>query len=145
MKTTFGGDKQIDYLGADLTDRYAKSSRAIDVCGLTCDESNRLRARFWRWEWSPCQEKFDVSSIVPEIRAAKSTMLDGPQGFAAIGESLRECERKSGAAGKTPDTMPALGRPFAGFIRSSIELFLALNQAGLAVSPPGFIGGISEV
>jgi hypothetical protein len=72
-------------------------------------------------------------------------MLDGPQGLASIGKSLRECERLCGAVGKTPDVMPKVGKPFAGFIHSSIELFSVLAQAGFKVSPSGFIGGISEV
>ena len=33
MRTTRVGDVP-RYLGADLTDRYAKTPRAIDVCGL---------------------------------------------------------------------------------------------------------------
>ena len=144
MKTTFRGDQPADYLGADLTDRHAKGRRAIDVCGLTCVEG-RLRAAFWHWEWSSPQAALDVSLIAPEVKSAKSSMFDGPQGLASIGESLRACERQSGAVGKTPDTMPTLGRPFAGYIRSSIELFSAFAQAGFKVSPADFIGGVSEV
>jgi hypothetical protein len=145
MKTTFRGDQPADYLGADLTDRHAKGRRDIDVCGLTCAEGNGLRATFWHWKWSPPQTTLDVSLIAPEVKSAKSSMFDGPQGFASIGESLRACERQSGAVGKTPDTMPTLGRPFAGYIRSSIELFSAFAQAGFKVSPAHFTGGVSEV
>jgi hypothetical protein len=144
MKTTRG--KQLaDYLGADLTDWHSQGRRAVDVCGLTCAEDNRLRAAFWQWEWPAPQGNLDLSSIAPEVRSAKSTMLDGPQGLATIGESLRACERQSGAVGKTPDTMPPLGQPFAGYIRSSIELFSAFAQAGFNISPTGFIGGVAEV
>ena len=145
MKTTFRGYKTPDYLGADLTDRHAKSPRAIEICGLTPAEENRLCEAFWRWEWSPPQAELDVSLIASEVRMAKSAMLDGPQGLASVGDSLRACERRSGAVGKTPDTMPALGRPFAGYIRSSVELFSAFARAGVTVSPAGFIGGVSEV
>jgi hypothetical protein len=145
MKTTFCGGKTADYLGVDLTDRYAKMSRANDVCGLTCAEPSRLCAAFWQWQWASPQAKLDVSTIVHEVRAAKSTMFDGPQGLAPIGKTLRVCEQQSGAPGKTPDTVPILGRPFAGFIRSSIELFSALAQSGFSISPAGFIGGVSEV
>ena len=145
MKTTFRGDKPADYLGVDLTDRHAKSSRSIDVCGLTCAEPNRLCAAFWHWQWALPQENLDVSTIAREVKAAKSTMFDGPQGLASIGETLRACERQSGAVGKTPDTMPRFGKPFAGYIRSSIELFSAFAQTGFSISPSGFIGGVSEV
>ncbi len=143
--TTFRNRKPGDYLGADLTDRHAKSRRLIDVCGLTSASKNRLHAIFWHWEWPSPHAQLDVSLIAHEIKTAKSSMLDGPQGLAAIGQCLRACERQSGAAGKTPDRMPAISRPFAGYIRSSIELFSALGQAGITVSPDGFVGGVSEV
>jgi hypothetical protein len=38
-----------------------------------------------------------------------------------------------------------LGKPFAGFIRSSVELFSAFAAFELSVSPSQFMGGISEV
>jgi hypothetical protein len=41
--------------------------------------------------------------------------------------------------------MPASRRPFAGYIRSSIELFSAFHRAGFNVSPDRFIGGVCEV
>jgi hypothetical protein len=44
---------------------------------------------------------------------------------------MRACEKALGAAGKTPDVLPPASRPYGGFIRSSIELFEALNTAGL--------------
>jgi hypothetical protein len=40
---------------------------------------------------------------------------------------------------------PALSKPFAGFICSSLDLFNALNRAGTRISPLGFVGGVSEV
>jgi hypothetical protein len=145
MKTTFRGNVPADYLGVDLTDRYAKSSRSIDVCGLTFVEPNSLNAAFWHWQWASPQEYLDISAIASEVKAAKSTMFDGPQGLATIGKTLRACERQSGAVGKTPDTMPILGKPFAGYIRSSIELFSAFAKTGFSISPSGFIAGVSEV
>jgi hypothetical protein len=72
-------------------------------------------------------------------------MIDGPQGLASNGNSLRACERECGAAGKTPHVLPALGKPFAGFVRSSVELFGAMAAAGLSVSPSQFMGGVAEV
>jgi hypothetical protein len=89
--------------------------------------------------------RLEVSEITDEIRAAKSTMIDGPQGLASSGHTLRACERACGAAGKTPDTLPAPGKPFSGFVRSSVELFDAFAVAELLVSPSEFMGGISEV
>jgi hypothetical protein len=72
-------------------------------------------------------------------------MLDGPQGLAMPGKSLRECERQAKAAGKTPDTRPHPNRPYANFINSSLDLFLALHQAGISVDPPDQTKGVCEV
>jgi hypothetical protein len=57
-------------------------------------------------------------------------MLDAPQALAAKGASCRECERLTSAAGKTGDRLPPASRPYAGFIRSSLELFTALHREG---------------
>jgi hypothetical protein len=145
MKTTRHFMQPVDYLGIDLSDRYAKHIRPNDVCGLTLIEANKLLAAFWLWEWPEPEQRLDVSEITKEIRAAKSTMIDGPQGLASTGNTLRKCERACGAAGKTPDILPPLGKPFAGFVRSSVELFSVLAAADFLVSPSQFVGGISEV
>jgi hypothetical protein len=145
MKTTRGLIEPVEYLGIDLSDRYANNRRPNDVCGLSSIESNKLAAAFWLWEWPEPAHRLDVSEISEEIRAAKSTMIDGPQALASSGKLLRECERKCGAAGKTPGVLPSLGKPFAGFIRSSVELFSAFAAFELSVSPSQFMGGISEV
>jgi hypothetical protein len=135
----------VDYLGIDLSDRYAKNRRPNDICALTTIECSKLSAQFWLWEWPKPELRLDISEISEEIGAAKSTMIDGPQGLASTGMLLRACERGCGAAGKTPDVLPPLGKPFAGFVRSSVELFAALAAAEFVVSPPQFMGGISEV
>jgi hypothetical protein len=128
------------YVGADLTDAYAHKPRSIDVCGLVV-EATGFVARFWEWtyEGGLC----DIEALLPEIRAAGGTILDGPQALARAGAAMRECERKLGAAGKTPGTLPAKG-PFSGFVRTSVELFAALAQAGIPVSPPSLTGAIGE-
>lgn len=145
MKTTRGPIGSVDYLGIDLSDRYAKNRRSNDVCGLTSIQGSKLSAVFWLWEWPEPEQPLDVSEIAREIKAAKSTMIDGPQGLASTGNLLRACERVCGAAGKTPDIVPPLGKPFAGFVRSSVELFGAFALAEFLVSPSQFMGGISEV
>jgi hypothetical protein len=38
-----------------------------------------------------------------------------------------------------------LGRPFAGFICSALDIFEALSRASTKISPPRFLGGVSEV
>jgi hypothetical protein len=56
---------------------------------------------------------------------------------------MREAERALAAAGKTPDVPPSRG-PFAGFVRTSVELFAALHRAGVAVSPSSLWGAVAE-
>lgn len=122
------------YLGVDLTDRHAKTVRPIDVCGLR-PEGGALRAEFWAWSWTPAPAPIDPAALLPELRASRAVMIDGPQGFARPGRTARECERIARAAGRTPDDWPVPGRPYAGFVRSSLELFHELHRAGVSVSP----------
>jgi hypothetical protein len=133
------------YLGADLTDRYAKGCRDVDVCGLTPGEHNKLTASFWFWRWDAAPGPLHVTVIAKELGATRAAMLDGPQGLAAKGKTLRECERRVACVGKTPDKRPSLGGPYAGFICSSLDIFAALRRAGTRVSRPCFLGGASEV
>lgn len=133
------------YLGADLTDRYSggNAPRAIDVCGLVPDEKH-LHARFWTWGWDPGCEVLDVTEIAREIRNARWTIIDGPQALAAVGSTMRVCERICGAAGQTNcdwksiERSKCLHKPFAGFVLSSLELFRDLKAEGLEISLPGF-------
>jgi hypothetical protein len=144
MQSTLSTDAP-PYIGADLTDRYSRRCRNIDVCGLRPTGSNSLHAQFWQWYWDRAPQALDVAAVARELRAGRVAMLDGPQALATEGNALRACERQSGAAGKTPDTRPPFGRPFAGFICSSLDLFNALTREGLSVSPPTFVGGVFEV
>ncbi len=41
------------------------------------------------------------------------------------------------APGRTPDALPAFGRPYAGFLRGSVLLFDALERAGARLFGPG--------
>jgi predicted nuclease with RNAse H fold len=60
--------------------------------------------------------------------------VDGPQGLAAPGRTVRVAERELRCAGKTPDVLPEPGSaPFAGFLRGSVLLFAALRARGLGV------------
>ena len=144
MNSSISG-KVPEYLGGDLTDRYSSGCRDIDLCGLTPIANNRLAATFWYWSWDAAPKPLDVTVIAAELTAARTTMLDGPQGLATAGTGLRACERQSAAVGKTPDRRPDLAEPFAGFICSSLDIFAALKRAGIPISPPSFVGGVSEV
>lgn len=127
------------YLGVDLTDRHAGSARPIDVCGVRV-EGDALRAEFWQWLWNPSAEPVDVTALLPELQESRSVMIDGPQGLARRGRAVRECERLVRAPGRTPDDWPAPTAPYAGFVRSSIELFAALHDAGVPISPSSGAG-----
>ncbi len=133
------------YLGADLTDRYSKGCRNVDVCGLTRGKNGKLMASFWAWWWDAAPAELDVIVIAEELGKARIAMLDGPQGLAAKGSALRACEKKSAAVGKTPDTRPTAGLPFSGFIRSSLDLFQALKRKCMCIDPPKLVRGVFEV
>src|SRR5579864_7953808 len=72
---------------------------------------------------------------------------DCPQGLADSPERMRVCERKVGAAGKTPCERPRdTSRPFAGFVLSGLELFDALHGKGLQLaSSKNMAGRVGEV
>jgi hypothetical protein len=144
MHSTLSG-RVPQYIGADLTDRYSVQCRDIDVCGLTPLGEGRLSAGFWHWRWDRAPEPLAVSAIVTELRAARVAMLDGPQALAREGAGLRDCERRSACVGKTPDKRPGTNKPFGGFICSSVDLFAEFAREGVAISPPFYVGGISEV
>lgn len=144
MRTTVTGSVP-PYLGADLTDRYARSPRAIDVCGLTPLPEGRFAVRFWTWTWDAARSPLAVGPLADEIEQARVAMLDGPQGLARPPSSMRACERLTGAPGKTPHQRPASYVPFAGFIHSSLELFEALHSIGVRISPVAGSRGCGEV
>jgi hypothetical protein len=144
MRTTRTGEAS-RYLGADLTDRYARAPRAIDVCGLTPLPGGTLVARFWTWTWDAAPSPLEVGPLDDEIRLARVAMLDGPQGLARPPAAMRACERLTGAPGKTPHQLPPFYVPFAGFIHSSVELFAALHAAGVPISPIAGQQGCGEV
>lgn len=143
MHTSFSGVRHADYLGIDPSDRYAKVRRPIDVCGLFLQPDGALAARFWQWTWSAPGSPLDIAALLPELRAARAALVDGPQALARPGARLRASERLCATAGKTPDRLPPSG-PYGGFIRSSVELFAACAAAGIPISPAGFLGGLAE-
>ena len=143
MKTTCS--RPATYLGVDLTDAYCKAPRPIDVCGLDARGAT-LEARFWTWSY--VGGTADGDRRLWEVRAASRTALDGPHALARRGQSQRACERLLRAPGKTPAELPAVGRPFAGFVRSSVELFAAFASAGVgpaAADGAPFAGPLIEV
>jgi Protein of unknown function (DUF429) len=144
MRTTRTGDVS-QYLGADLTDRYARAPRAVDVCGLTPLPGGKFAARFWTWIWDAGPRPLLVGPLVDEIGRARVVMLDGPQGLARPPAAMRVCEQLTRAPGQTPHQLPPFYVPFAGFIHSSVELFAALHAARVPISPAAGRQGCGEV
>jgi hypothetical protein len=142
MQSTKSGLTAFAYLGVDVTDRFSRAARAMDVCGLEPNGAG-LIAHFWKWLWGP-PGTVNVSNILDEVRAARSLMLDAPQGLAQLGRSIRCSERALGAAAKTGDTRPPLTQVYGGFICSSLELFAAFQGAGFEISPTS-LAGVCEV
>lgn len=137
-----------DYLGVDLTDGIRPAPRPIDVCGLARPKGPgpaRFRAAFWQWTYDGGGTR-DASALLPELRAARGAALDGPHALAAPGESVRQAERLLRAPGRTPDSLERITGPYAGFVRTSVELFAALDAAGIAVGTgePATIAGRPE-
>ena len=148
MQSTRTGAVVHPFLGADLTDRYAKGCKPIDVCGLNPGTDSTLLAAFWIWEWDPAGLPVQVGPLLHELSGGVSAMLDGPQGLAERPDPIRLCERLVGAAGKTPCERIAetKGRPFAGFVLSGLDLFEALERAGVRLAssdnPAGLVGEV---
>jgi hypothetical protein len=142
MRTTRSPGTVPPYLGVDLTDRYSRQCRASDVCGLAPTRRGKLEATFWTWEWDRAPKRLDVGTIVEELAEAECALLDGPQGLARTGETIRACERAAAAVGKTPDKRPCTG-PYRGFVESALDLFHAL-QGKVPISPVGEMRGVGE-
>jgi Protein of unknown function (DUF429) len=117
------------FVGLDLTDPYARQPRKADVALV--DERGRCEFTALPGE--------DVRRALGRIATSARgdvLIIDGPLALAAPGARLRECERMLATAGKTPDVLPAPGsRPYAGFIRGSVEL--AAQLAGDSWAPAG--------
>lgn len=148
MRSTRTGTTVHPFLGADLTDRYAKGCKPVDVCGLSPGADSTLLAAFWTWEWDPAGRPVQVGPLLHELSDGVSAMMDGPQGLAERPATMRLCERRVGAVGKTPfkRMTETKGRPFAGFVLSGLDLFDALERAGVRLAssddPAGLVGEV---
>lgn len=129
------------FIGVDLADRYSRSPRPNDVCILT-GSPGAFFVRFDRFSWS--RESLNEKAVLDYLRNARAVYIDGPQGRAEHGRTRRDSERLVRAPGPTPETLPALSRPFAGFVRSSVELFDALWKAGARIENDS-LNGLQEV
>jgi len=121
------------FVGVDLTSAFAQQPRAIDIAVL----DDHRNCRFVRANWPQTASVTGRDTVV--MRSMLSVpignepnqvwAIDGPQGLASAGQTMRHCERVLGTPGHTPDMLPPAapgGRPFGDYIRSSVDLFAAL-------------------
>ena len=123
------------FVGIDLTSAFAATPRPIDIAVL----DDRLNVTFFTVEWPNAEvvinrnSNFLIQRLLAEIPVESSERMvlaiDGPQGLATAGNTMRTCERILGTQGRTPCTLPPAeegGVPFQGYIRSSIDFFAGL-------------------
>lgn len=139
------------FVGIDLTSAFAARPRPIDVAVL----DDELNAKFTAVVWSAAEavvgrDPAFLTQMLREQVPVKSSermvvAIDGPQGLATVGNTMRACERTLGTPGRTPSNIPPAeeaGVPFQGYIRSSIDLFAGL--VGTALWPLAGLNGVSN-
>jgi len=114
------------FVGIDLIDPFAHTSRPVTLALM----DRWRRVHFVTWTYDPAGDR-----MIPEEVAAEGFVvaIDGPQGLAARGRTMRQAERVLRAPGKTGETFARAGIPHAGLIRGSVELFGALRNSGLGL------------
>ncbi|MCP3104958.1 DUF429 domain-containing protein [Myxococcus sp. K15C18031901] len=115
------------FIGWDLTDPYARERRMVDVARV--DLGGRVSFGCLRWPPLTAEGVLAPEALVETFPVAADdvVVVDGPQALARPGALVREAERRLRAPGRTPDVLPAPGRPFSGFVRGSVLLFAALH------------------
>ena len=141
----------LKFVGIDLTSAFAKSPRPIDIAVL----DNGLSASFFAVSWPSAalvigrDPSFLTQMLLAQVPLGPSERLvvaiDGPQGLATAGNTMRACERFLRTPGRTPSDLPPAqesGAPFQGYIRSSIDLFAGLvgDASGWPLAGLGGVG-----
>lgn len=127
----------IHTIGLDLTDPFSRARRPIAAAEMRHGKPGSppriciLDPIPWPDFEGRCTPEV-ARTIVERAGIAGSSeallVIDGPQALARRGESVRECERAAATPGRTPDQEPTGRKPFAGYIRASVQLFDALLQ-----------------
>jgi hypothetical protein len=109
-----------------MVDPFATRPRPCDGAVL---DSN-LNCQFFQWDY-----RADGNGVVPLALVDRGFLLaiDGPQGLAGHPDATsRESEQATRTPGHTRYQMPPLGvkKPYAGFIRGSVELFSHMIRPG---------------
>ena len=138
------------FVGIDLTSAFAASPRPNDIAVL----DDRLNVRFFALAWPRAElvigrdPSFLTQMLQAQVPLGPSermvVAIDGPQGLATVGNTMRACERTLGTPGRTPSNLPPAeeaGLPFQGYIRSSIDLFAGLVGA----APPWLLAGLGGI
>ena len=130
------------FVGIDLTDSYAggqRGPRAVDVAILNVPTGD---LSFGQFSW-PAQGAGGwggrlVNAIQPFRREGTVFVVDGPQALSVPQNGTRDVERYLRTPAHAPWQAPVPGsRPFAGYIKSSIEFFNALVAAGFRLAELG--------
>lgn len=138
------------FVGIDLTSAFAAAPRPIDIAVL----DDRLNVTFFNLNWPAADvvtgrdPGFLTEAFLNQIQREPDERIvlaiDGPQGLAIPGNTMRQCERILGTPGRTPSNLPPAeeaGDPFQGYIRSSIDLF-----SGLVNTVPHWpLAGLNDV
>jgi predicted nuclease with RNAse H fold len=117
------------FIGLDLTDPYAREPRRIDVAVV--DEQGNCHFSTLPGAMTGTSGSGFLEPISAGPNSGDVLIIDGPLGLAEAGAGLRQCERILRTAGKTPDVLPTPGtKPYAGFVRGSVELAARLDADG---------------
>ncbi|WP_224240522.1 DUF429 domain-containing protein [Hyalangium gracile] len=118
----------MSFVGWDLSDPFSRRPRPVDVAVV--DAHGRVRFDERRWPQVERGGVLDAQALAAAFPVGPEdvVVVDGPQGLARPGASVREAERVLRAPGRTPDVLPEPGRPFCGFVRGSVLLFAALRR-----------------
>jgi len=123
------------FVGVDLTDSYARAPREVDVAILDAQTGQAVFDKLlWPSQGADCaRAAADLAGMLGTDKAV--LMADGPQALATMPNNTPLVERYLGTPGHTPWQVPEpRTRPFAGYIRTSIEFFDALIGAGFKLA-----------
>jgi hypothetical protein len=114
------------FVGWDLTDPFSRAARPVDEAVV--DAKGRVSFGLRDWPRATARHGLDPAALAEAfpIGATDVVVVDGPQALANPGLTMRDAERRMRAPGRTPDTLPVPGAPFAGFVRGGVLLFAAL-------------------
>ena len=114
------------FVGVDLTSAFSAAPRPVDVAVL----DDGLCCSFHRAVWPDAEAVIArepealwrmIAGCLSGSGEQQVWAIDGPQGLASSGASVRQCEIHLATPGRTPDSLPAIDSavPFHAYIRST--------------------------